>query len=672
MNTQTWCEEPVVFNCEGCRLVGIVTLPAAPIETGLVIVVGGPQYRAGSHRQFTLLARHLADRDIASIRFDYRGMGDSEGQRQDFNDIGPDIQAAIDTLLARSSATRRIALWGLCDAATAAAIYAHHDARIEQLIMLNPWVTHSIARMRVKTYYPQRIGQTSFWSKLFALEINILTAAKNLMRDLKNAYQTSASDDTVPRLEINTSMLYGLENFHHNTLIIIGERDLTGQSFRALVDTDPHWRKVCQGASFQMISDADHTFSNRGWRNQVAETTLHALQHAPASRQNLPAIDPTATQCDLTPLTRHRLEDIQPLWVELEGASDSSIFQSWPWTRSWISALPDSVQLYLLTIRHQDKLIGLGIFGKTVQVRHGLIRSRMLCLSETGLPEFDGLTVEHNNLLLRRGWETPAWEAALNALADWDKDWNEIRVSGMSSLATLNTLQSLARSHNLIAQVELSKPFFWVDLDALRTDQRDYLSALSSNTRQQVRKSLRLYADSGEIKLSIAQSPEQGLVYFEELRELHQRYWVVKGQPGAFASEFANRFHRLLIGSGIPSGHVQLVKLTSGEQTIGILYNLVQADKVCNYQAGLVYDDNPKRKPGLVCHVMAVEMNLARGAHSYDFLMGDSQYKRSLATRQDNMHWLFIKRPTLRFALEDLGRRTKRKLHALQNGSASQ
>ena len=42
---------------------------------GMLIVVGGPQYRAGSHRQFTLLARDVAATGVPTMRFDYRGMG---------------------------------------------------------------------------------------------------------------------------------------------------------------------------------------------------------------------------------------------------------------------------------------------------------------------------------------------------------------------------------------------------------------------------------------------------------------------------------------------------------------------------------------------------------------------------------------------------------------------
>ena len=99
MNTPNWHEQPVVFDCEDCRLIGIVTLPETTAEAGVIIVVGGPQYRAGSHRQFTLVARHLAEQGIASIRFDYRGMGDSEGDMRNFENIDSDIRAAIDTLI---------------------------------------------------------------------------------------------------------------------------------------------------------------------------------------------------------------------------------------------------------------------------------------------------------------------------------------------------------------------------------------------------------------------------------------------------------------------------------------------------------------------------------------------------------------------------------------------
>ncbi len=130
----------LAFSCEGERLYGVLDLPARAHKRGVLVVVGGPQYRAGSHRQFTLLARTLADQGIAAMRFDYRGMGDSEGEPRSFESIDADLRAAIDTFFREAPGLEEVVLWGLCDAASAALLYAATDARVAGLVLLNPWV----------------------------------------------------------------------------------------------------------------------------------------------------------------------------------------------------------------------------------------------------------------------------------------------------------------------------------------------------------------------------------------------------------------------------------------------------------------------------------------------------------------------------------------------------
>ena len=87
----TYTEEIALFGCKGDTLVGILAKPETPAKTGIVVIVGGPQYRAGSHRQFVLLSRSLAAAGYAVLRFDYRGMGDSEGQQRNFEAVSADI-----------------------------------------------------------------------------------------------------------------------------------------------------------------------------------------------------------------------------------------------------------------------------------------------------------------------------------------------------------------------------------------------------------------------------------------------------------------------------------------------------------------------------------------------------------------------------------------------------
>ena len=83
-------ESALWIDCEGAAMLGVLTQPPRPTVTvriGVLIVVGGPQYRVGSHRQFTLLARRLAAQGYPTLRFDYRGMGDSGGERRRFTKL---------------------------------------------------------------------------------------------------------------------------------------------------------------------------------------------------------------------------------------------------------------------------------------------------------------------------------------------------------------------------------------------------------------------------------------------------------------------------------------------------------------------------------------------------------------------------------------------------------
>jgi len=98
------------------------------------------------------------------------------------------------------------------------------------------------------------------------------------------------------------------------------------------------------------------------------------------------------------------------------------------------------------------------------------------------------------------------------------------------------------------------------------------------------------------------------------------------------------------------------VRVRYGGRTIGCLYNLVHDGVVAFYQGGFRYESDNKLKPGLVCHAEAVRFNAAAGHRIYDFLGGDSRYKRSLATGATELVWSTIQQTCMRFAFEDRAR----------------
>ena len=271
-----YIEHAVVFNCATCRLLGIATIPEPSTETGVLIVVGGPQYRAGSHRQFTLLARQLAEQGIPSLRFDYRGMGDSEGEMRNFEAVDNDIRAALDTFFKHVPGLRRVAIWGLCDAASAALYYAHTDPRVGGLILLNPWVhtEASASRARFKQYYLLRLLQRSFWTKFLSGKIVL----SNSVRDLKKSVQGASSIVTAAHPQLDSlgyieRMLEGLNRFQGGVLFILSGNDLTAQEFIALTQQYKHWKKICCRPNIfsETVKKANHTFSTHTWRDRVAD-----------------------------------------------------------------------------------------------------------------------------------------------------------------------------------------------------------------------------------------------------------------------------------------------------------------------------------------------------------------------------------------------------------------
>lgn len=277
--------KPVVFACRGQELVGILDLPVRPAKQGVLIVTGGPQYRVGSHRQFVHLARQIAAAGYPVMRFDYRGMGDSGGNLQDFRACLPDIRAAIDTFVAQGDVTD-VALWGLCDAASAGLIYAPDDARVNGLVLVNPWVRTDEGRARayVRHYYLKRLFSRAFWTKLTAGEVSVWRSVRELAvnmqaaisRSRREAHGDMPVDDGLVR-NFRQRMQRGLERFDGKVLLILCEEDLTAAEFSDYARRTSPWGALLEKVERRDLAGADHTFSRERWRDQVGRWTTEWL-----------------------------------------------------------------------------------------------------------------------------------------------------------------------------------------------------------------------------------------------------------------------------------------------------------------------------------------------------------------------------------------------------------
>lgn len=278
-------ESVLAFDCQGDRLIGILAEPDANAsDTGIILIVGGPQYRAGSHRQFTLQARHVARNGFPTLRFDYRGMGDATGEARDFQHVEADIAAAIDALLVARPALKRVVLSGLCDAASAALLYlnATRDPRVTGLVLVNPWVRSAatLAQTHVKHYYWRRLRQREFWVKLLRGGVG-LTALRTLGRNLQLARSDAAPNK---QRSFQERMASAAEGFEGRVLLLLSTDDYTAREFVTQATQTTGWAAVLARPSLRRVNleGADHTLSNSGHLNAAHACIVEWLQQGSA------------------------------------------------------------------------------------------------------------------------------------------------------------------------------------------------------------------------------------------------------------------------------------------------------------------------------------------------------------------------------------------------------
>ncbi len=352
------------------------------------------------------------------------------------------------------------------------------------------------------------------------------------------------------------------------------------------------------------------------------------------------------------------LSHLEKLWLDLEARGEASFFQSWGWIGCWLRALPGDFEPRVLMVRAGDTVVGLGIVIGRRRSRHGFVRSRGLSLNETGDPHHDQLTMEYNGFLVDEAVREEAEKRIFDLLIEENRDWDELYLSGLTPETWAGYAPAVA-GRRVGVWMEDTKPSDYVDLEAVRQGDGDYLAILSRNTRQQIRRAMRRYESSGPLCLEAASSLDEAFGYFDELKVLHQKYWNSRGNVGSFANAFFEKFHRSLIETLFESGAIQLLRISAGGEAFGYLYNFLKDGRIYAYQSGFRYDDDRRLKPGLVSHYLAIDFNLAQDHRVYDFMAGESQHKKSLGTHSVDMYWVVLQRNRLVFRLEHLLRGIK-------------
>jgi hypothetical protein len=274
-------ERHVYFESDGFRLLGALHTPdegRPRLPLGLVYLHGWAGYRIGPHQMFTKMARRAADQGFCSLRFDFRGRGDSEGETQatTLTTMIADAVAATNFMLGETG-LERVALIGDCSGSEVAlGAGPLHEAIAAMVLWSAPIVagdrsaSDGAKKRQIWKTYLRKAFRGESWRKLVGHKLQFGQITRALRTGGKGAGEEGAEVDAA----IDWSERF--VSFTGERLFIYGGNDPT------TAGSLEHYELLCNRASKSfnsvVVAGANHAFYSLAWENEVIATSLSWLE----------------------------------------------------------------------------------------------------------------------------------------------------------------------------------------------------------------------------------------------------------------------------------------------------------------------------------------------------------------------------------------------------------
>lgn len=197
-----------IKNRNGLKLYGILEQPETTVkDTAILLLSPGIKMRVGPHRMYNKLSKVLVDKGFTVLRYDFYGLGDSEGALDQkilvdvYNSIqnGRYIDDTIDAMdwLGATYTIDKFVLGGLCGGAITGMLAGSADERVKGLIALglinvfeggednfSKFVTEGQLG-DLKKGYISKLTDIESWKRIITLKSDFRTIFKILFKPIR-------------------------------------------------------------------------------------------------------------------------------------------------------------------------------------------------------------------------------------------------------------------------------------------------------------------------------------------------------------------------------------------------------------------------------------------------------------------------------------------------------
>ncbi len=328
------------------------------------------------------------------------------------------------------------------------------------------------------------------------------------------------------------------------------------------------------------------------------------------------------------------LDRLDNEWDALVLTSNSSVYQTFSWQRTWWKHHGMNHELRCLVFRLGCELIGIAPIYLTRESILGMTIARHIRFIGNGLSDY-------LDIIVRPGHETVVCKEFARYLtatrAEWDivdiEDANEDSTFSRFVAASLREYEILVYSFqgNVCPFVEL--PASWDSM----------ISNLGPNTRYNIKRKSRKLDDQYDFEIEAYRNEEGNLVRgMEGFFQVHGARWNSLGFPSAFDDPGHRMFHHEIAQQFAQRGWLTLLFLKVDGLRVAAFLGFSFKSRLYMYQCNAFGPTEiMKQSPGLLLRSIAIKRGIAEGMKVFDFLRGDEMYKYLEWKSSTSRNWMF-------------------------------